>query len=407
MRGSRIVSTRVRSQRAFTLVELLVVVTIIGILMALLLPAVQTAREAARRAQCQNNMKQIGLAILNFESANKKLPTSGEGTDYTTDPANPPMTKFSKRALFQLLLPFLERGDIFNMMNPNYSYRDTTPQVPDITDASGTVTLPGNTTAAKTHIAAYVCPTNPFSAKAQRDPGGFGGLDYFATVYTDIDPVTGIRNNLTQVGGKWCRMDGALTVEDGKAASGTASVAVDGTNTTCVAISAVLDGTSNTLAVIEDAGRCSPAAKGVPYYSLSSYNETSGAVIAADDITDANGTTGVKRATWRWADPDAGGSGISGPPGLTAPATGTYQGKFINQNNYPIGGYGAATSNTSWCKNNVGNNDEPFSFHPGGCNAVLVDGSVRFMEEKLDSITLRRMVTRAEGVSVKSDVENP
>src|SRR6476660_6961676 len=93
-------------RRAFTLIELLCVVAIIGILVGLLLPAVQAAREAARRMSCTNNLKQIGLAIHNFESTNKTLPPGAVWT-----------SKFKRGSVFVYLLPFMEQSNLYNQFD--------------------------------------------------------------------------------------------------------------------------------------------------------------------------------------------------------------------------------------------------------------------------------------------------
>ena len=96
----------------FTLVELLVVITIIGILIALLLPAVQAAREAARQAQCANNLKQFGLAALNFEQANKYFPAS------SWDKTEP------YRGYWSYLLPYLEQSNIADIYDTTANWYD-------------------------------------------------------------------------------------------------------------------------------------------------------------------------------------------------------------------------------------------------------------------------------------------
>ncbi|MCA9235830.1 MAG: DUF1559 domain-containing protein [Planctomycetales bacterium] len=105
-----------RRRRAFTLVELLVVIAIIGVLVALLLPAVQAAREAARRMQCSNNLKQQGLAAQNYAGSNRDtLPVGYEGE------TGRPGVNFSKLHLFTELLPYMEQEPLFDQINFNYT----------------------------------------------------------------------------------------------------------------------------------------------------------------------------------------------------------------------------------------------------------------------------------------------
>ena len=113
-------------RRGFTLVELLVVIAIIGILIALLLPAVQAARESARRTQCRNNLKQIGLAYLNHHDIHKHFPTGGWGWHWTGDPDRG-YNKSQPGGWAYNILPFIEQeglreqggGGNPNVLEPN------------------------------------------------------------------------------------------------------------------------------------------------------------------------------------------------------------------------------------------------------------------------------------------------
>jgi prepilin-type N-terminal cleavage/methylation domain-containing protein/prepilin-type processing-associated H-X9-DG protein len=114
-------STR-KARSGFTLVELLVVIAIIGILVALLLPAVQSAREAARRSQCVNNEKQIGVALLNFESTNGKFPAGRHGCDGAVEPQipgceSPASVMRSAMSALVKILPYLEEQALYDVLD--------------------------------------------------------------------------------------------------------------------------------------------------------------------------------------------------------------------------------------------------------------------------------------------------
>src|SRR5262245_24325471 len=112
------------SRRAFTLVELLVVIAIIGILVALLLPAVQAAREAARRTECVNRMKQIGLALINYHDTRKCFPAAVSDDPNTNPSTGAPIGGFTELGYIPHILPYIELGNMLTRMNLKVHWQD-------------------------------------------------------------------------------------------------------------------------------------------------------------------------------------------------------------------------------------------------------------------------------------------
>src|SRR5205807_7735304 len=110
-------TSRKSNTRGFTLIELLVVIAIIAILVSLLLPAMQQAREAARRSQCQNNLKQIGLAIYNYEASYTLYPSSGESTNETLA-----IRQMFPISMHVAIMPFIDESAISDAWNFNLHY---------------------------------------------------------------------------------------------------------------------------------------------------------------------------------------------------------------------------------------------------------------------------------------------
>ncbi len=383
---------------AFTLIELLVVIAIIAVLIALLLPAVQSAREAARRIQCVNNLKQMGLALQNYESNNTCFPPSGESTNFLPNPAATQFVDGGWNAMGRIL-PYMEGMTSFNAANFNYCYNDVT----------GT-----NFTAASTTLAVYLCPSSsrlPDGGNDGVDPNdwitavwtgtppftygrGYGYNDYGPTCYTDINPSGALYGSAgnpdtngpypaTPYRDKTSRANGLL--KQGK-----------------TTIAECTDGLSNTIAIGEDAGR---DPRYLSPYSEEYYDGTNLRTGVAGD-NPADGLTAARRY-WRWAEPDS-SYGVSGQP----------NNKWRPDNEGSVwpkppalktsGAFNAPAPTTpptagETAGNNAGNNDEIASFHPGGANCLFGDGSVHFIKDTINVVTLRSLVTLSGGEVISSD----
>ena len=367
-----------KGKKAFTLIELLVVIAIIAVLIGLLLPAVQKVREAAARLSCANNLKQLGMAMMNFESTYGCLPTAGEGmsagviTGTGLTATTTSATVFDGISFFTAILPYVEQEAAAKQANTGVlHYTDDANQAPY-----------------QTVIKSFICPGNPTALVSGVDAAGYGTCDYMPIAYSDIDPTIGGRAKTSAT----YKKAGMLTLTGSIVSGGGTTTGAEGSVTYTKMqggrkISGITDGGSNTVGLFEDVGRG---------------NATWGTDLGKTNYA----YNSTRRSIARWAEPD-GANGVSGPPvtdGTTTTSAGTVSGvagvaRYLNQNNYPVGG----PSNCPWTTNNCGPNDEPFSFHTGVCGAVFGDGHVAFLSDKVGFATLKALVTADAGDVIGTD----
>ncbi len=315
------------------------VIAIIAVLIALLLPAVQAAREAARRSQCTNNLKQLGLAVLNYESAQGSLPPSSSKQLSTTLLTN-------NISMKPRLLPYLEQVALYNAYNMTYQYGN-----------------PPNFTVRCTQVNALICPSdanNPSSTVTQ------GGVTLLIGSHSYPDNI-----------GTFNKLNGGMF-------DGPAYELNQPQYGPTVTLASITDGTSNTVIFSEYIrGRNNPNDTGLMQIYMSSDADSSTLPLATLAADCQNSTTyGHPNKGTDWLDATCGTGG-----GYSHIQTPNKKACWFSNV------HGSAYSTIVGASSN----------HPGGVNVSLLDGSVRFIKNSVNPVTWWAIATKAGGEVVSAD----
>jgi prepilin-type N-terminal cleavage/methylation domain-containing protein len=390
-----------KKRKAFTLVELLVVISIIGVLTSLLLPAVQQAREAARRSSCQNNLKQIALAVHNFANATGYFPRSLCGFGGVTHGPN-----FEPATLVKIL-PYLDQEKLYVQYNRYQDWSDKT--TPAQTDGLSNLQI------AQTAIPTFICPSTPVIPRTDGDAAAADGWDpTLGAAVTDYSPTTSVGG--LQVSGAAPVLTPDTTVKKGLVAKVGPGIlnhdcfdkadasTPDNLKQSASTFSNVTDGLSNTILIAESAGRPYRYIKGGVRLTADTDLVGSWTGGSAANAKPDRAHNFVNGGAWarpcsdlqiRGAKDDGTSDGTVWDTSLVIYGVNRTNGGAVDFSSSPFSSTAGDTGH-DWFDMGSG---EIYAFHPGGANVAVGDGSVRFVNDNILIRQLAALITRAGGES--------